>query len=221
VPDLTSELQQMADQAARAARPPAVADIITRGNRRRARSTAQKSLAALSAVGITAAVILTGAASSSPPSAAAAGTLVGGNTLTETTSSAAGTMTITVKYRYEPAKVQLVSVACSGHAATAVRRLSLVVMIGQSSLPPPTATSSGHSPSSYVFFVRLIRGSGGKFTGSMPAHDISIIRRGDLADGDVLSVMLVHTFQSAATSQVSISFRPIMQDALILTGHPH
>jgi hypothetical protein len=56
--DLTGELQQMADDAARQARPLAVADIIRRGDRRHRRSITRLSLGGLSATGAIAAVIV-------------------------------------------------------------------------------------------------------------------------------------------------------------------
>jgi hypothetical protein len=56
--DLTSELQQMADDAARQARPLAVAEVISRGDRRHRRSIMRLSLGGLSATGVVAAVII-------------------------------------------------------------------------------------------------------------------------------------------------------------------
>jgi hypothetical protein len=56
--DLTSELQQMADDAARQARPLGVAEVIRRGDRRRRRSITRLSLGGLSAIGGVAAVII-------------------------------------------------------------------------------------------------------------------------------------------------------------------
>jgi hypothetical protein len=56
--DLTSELQQMADDAARQARPLAAAEVIRRGDRRRRRSITRLSLGGLSATGVIAAVII-------------------------------------------------------------------------------------------------------------------------------------------------------------------
>lgn len=52
MPELTSELQQMAAAAARQARPPAVADIIRQGDRRRRRSRTWQSLGGLSVAGV-------------------------------------------------------------------------------------------------------------------------------------------------------------------------
>ena len=56
--DVTSELQQMADDAARQARPLAAADVIRRGDRRHRRSITRWSLGGLSATGVVAAVII-------------------------------------------------------------------------------------------------------------------------------------------------------------------
>jgi hypothetical protein len=56
--DLTGELQQMADDAARQARPLAAADVIRRGDRRHRRSITRLSLGGLSAAGAIAAVIV-------------------------------------------------------------------------------------------------------------------------------------------------------------------
>jgi hypothetical protein len=56
--DLTSELRQMADDAACRARPLAVAEVIRRGDRRHRRSIARRSLGGLSATGVIAAAII-------------------------------------------------------------------------------------------------------------------------------------------------------------------
>ena len=58
--ELTSELQRMADDAARQARPPAAADIIRQGDRRRRRSLARQSLGGLSAAGVVGAGVALG-----------------------------------------------------------------------------------------------------------------------------------------------------------------
>jgi hypothetical protein len=56
--DVTSELQQMADDAARQARPLVAADVICRGDRRHRRSITRLSLGGLSATAVVAAVII-------------------------------------------------------------------------------------------------------------------------------------------------------------------
>ena len=56
--DLTEELQRMADDAACRARPLAADDVIRQGQRRHRRSIVARSLGALSAVGVVAAVVV-------------------------------------------------------------------------------------------------------------------------------------------------------------------
>jgi hypothetical protein len=58
VVDLTSELQQIADDAARQARPVAAAEVIRRGDRRHRRSITRLSLGSLSATAVIAAVAI-------------------------------------------------------------------------------------------------------------------------------------------------------------------
>lgn len=58
--NLTSELQQMADGAARQVRPPAAAEIIRQGDRRRRRSLTRQSLGGLSAAGVVGAGVALG-----------------------------------------------------------------------------------------------------------------------------------------------------------------
>ncbi|MGH3202812.1 MAG: hypothetical protein ACRDP5_12285 [Streptosporangiaceae bacterium] len=58
--ELTSELQRMADDAARQARPPAAAEIIRQGDRRRRRSLTRQSLGGLSAAGVVGAGVALG-----------------------------------------------------------------------------------------------------------------------------------------------------------------
>jgi hypothetical protein len=60
VSELTSELQRMADGAARQARPPAAAEIIRQGDRRRRHSLTRQSLGALSAAGVVGAGVALG-----------------------------------------------------------------------------------------------------------------------------------------------------------------
>lgn len=61
MPDLTDELQWMADDAARQARPLTVADVIRRGDRRHRRSLALQSLGVLSVAGVVTAAIVAAA----------------------------------------------------------------------------------------------------------------------------------------------------------------
>ncbi len=67
--ELTSELQWMADDAARQARPPAATEIIRQGDRRRRRSVTHRALGGLSAAGAVGAGVALGLGLSGSPSA--------------------------------------------------------------------------------------------------------------------------------------------------------
>ena len=93
MPELTSELQRMADDAARQARPPAAAEIIRLGDRRRRRSLTRRALGGVAAAGIAGAAtaLSLGLAGSAP----AHGTIrTAGYTLV---SNANGTATLTIR----------------------------------------------------------------------------------------------------------------------------
>jgi hypothetical protein len=105
MPDLTDELQQMADQAARQAQPPAAADILRQGDRRRRRAITRWSAggvtAAAAVVGITLAV--TSAPGASHPAAHQAGVQLAAWTVTKL---ADGNVSFTVREFRDPAGMQ-------------------------------------------------------------------------------------------------------------------
>jgi hypothetical protein len=92
VSELTSELQRMADDAASQARPPAAAEIIRQGDRRR--SLTRQSLGGLSVAGIVGASVALSLGLTGSPSAHGAGTIrTAAFTLV---SNANGTATLTI-----------------------------------------------------------------------------------------------------------------------------
>jgi hypothetical protein len=104
--ELTSELQRMADDAAGQARPPAAADIIRQGDRRRQRSLTRQSLAGLSAAGVVGAGVALGLALTGSAPAHATGTIrTAAFTLV---SNADGTATLTINndVLFEPGILQ-------------------------------------------------------------------------------------------------------------------
>ncbi len=127
----------MADAAGSQARPLAVTDVIRRGNRHRARGIAQRSLGGLSVAGIGTAAILTGAAAHHQAvPAAASGTSAGVVTMTERIDSAAGHMTLVVKFRREPhGMLKPISATCSGRSAIAVSNPSLELTVRSTGSP--------------------------------------------------------------------------------------
>jgi hypothetical protein len=106
VPELTSELQRMADDAARQARPPAAADIIRQGDRHRRRSLTRQALGGLSAAGVVGAgVALSLGLTGSAPGHATGTIRTAAFTLV---SNADGTATLTINNNvlFEPGALQ-------------------------------------------------------------------------------------------------------------------
>jgi hypothetical protein len=104
VSELTSELQRMADDAARQARPPAAAEIIRQGDRRR--SLTRQSLGGLSVAGVVGASVALSLGLTGSPSAHGTGTIrTAAFTLV---SNADGTDTLTVNQNVllEPGTLQ-------------------------------------------------------------------------------------------------------------------
>jgi hypothetical protein len=106
MPELTSELQRMADDAGRQARPLAAAEIIRQGDRRRRRSRTRRSLGGLSAAGVVGAGVALGLGLSGSAPAHATGTIrTAAFTLVR---NATGTATLTINNNviFEPATLQ-------------------------------------------------------------------------------------------------------------------
>ena len=104
--NLTSELQRMADDASRQARPLAAAEIIRQGDRRRRRSLARQSLGGLSVAGVAGAGVALGLGLTGSAPAHGTGTIrTAAFTLV---SNANGTATLTIKNNvlFEPATLQ-------------------------------------------------------------------------------------------------------------------
>jgi hypothetical protein len=106
MPELTSELQRMADDAAGQARPLAAAEIIRQGDRRRRRSRTRRSLGGLSAAGVVGAGVALGLGLTGSAPAHATGTIrTAAFTLVR---NATGTATLTINNNviFEPATLQ-------------------------------------------------------------------------------------------------------------------
>jgi hypothetical protein len=110
VSELTTELRQMADDAARQAQPPAAADIIRQGDRRRRRSLTYQSVGALSAAGVVGAGVALGVgltAGSAPANATrATGTIQTAAFTLVRNANGTATLTINNKVIFEPATLQ-------------------------------------------------------------------------------------------------------------------
>jgi hypothetical protein len=208
VSELTSELQRMADDAARQARPPAAADIIRQGDRRRRRSLARQSLGGLSAAGVVGAGValglgLTGSAPGHGPGTirTAAFTLV---------SNADGTATLTINPNVllEPATLQrdlahdgipaLVTVGsfCSSDPAPAgFSEVVSLQKIPRDELPAPSpGTSPGPKPRHLPDRTMTINPA------AMPAGTELSFGNFQLANGAQTSFALIDTASYTCTS---------------------
>lgn len=104
--ELTSELQQMADDAARQARPPAAAEIIRQGDRRRRRSLTCQSLGGLSAAGVVGAGVALGLGLTGSASAHATGTIRTAAFTLVSNANGTATLTINNNVLFEPGTLQ-------------------------------------------------------------------------------------------------------------------
>ena len=92
--ELTSELQRVADDAARQARPPAAAEIIRQGDRRLRRSLTRRALGGLSAAGVVGAGVALSLGLAGSPSAHGTGAIR--TTAFTLVKDADGTVTLTI-----------------------------------------------------------------------------------------------------------------------------
>ena len=171
--DLTDELRQLAAEATAHARPMAIADVIRRGNRRRTRTIAQRSIGGLSAVGLGAAVLFTGATHhlGSNPAASPGASSAGAAAVSVTQLSAPGRVTLKVTYRVLPTeKFKLVSVAWSGDFKKMPKNPHIRFVFGPGLDPARPSVSTG-------FTAPLHPSSPHNFGGSLGARLISSINK--------------------------------------------
>ena len=103
---LTSELQRMADDAARHARPPAAAEIIRQGDRRRRRSRTRQSLGGLSAAGVVGAGVALGVGLTGSAPTHATGTIRTAAFTLVNNANGTATLTINNNVLFEPGTLQ-------------------------------------------------------------------------------------------------------------------
>ena len=206
------------------------------------RTMARRSVVGVSVASVIAGVLVTGAAASSAASSgrsASPDSLRNGNNVTQTTSSAVGTMTVKVKYQFEPKRgnVKLLAVSFSGDAAGRVKNPALILSLTPSGPPclfvqvPAPATAAGYGrqvqcrgPGArrvrVLIVVISLRGANLKdFSGSLPLRLIDATRRGGgVPAGEILSVGLASISGKARPGpQRSFSARGVMQLGLVLT----
>ena len=152
--NLNEELQRMATDGANRATPLAITEVMRRGSRRRARTIGQRSIGGLSVLSISAAVIVGGAFHPlhGVPSHPASGT-ARVTTLTETSKTSDGTLTVQVKYRKEPQdNVKVLGVTYTGTTTAISRSVHVVVAFA-----PPSQSQPAASCRFNVLFIQFPR----------------------------------------------------------------
>ena len=104
--ELTSELQRMAGDAARQARPPAAADIIRQGDRRRRRSLTHQALGGLSVAGVAGAGVALGLGLTGSAPTHATGTIRTAAFTLVSNANGTATLTINPNVLFEPGPLQ-------------------------------------------------------------------------------------------------------------------
>jgi hypothetical protein len=204
VPELTSELQRLADDAARQARPPAAAEIIRQGDRHRRRSLTRQSVGGLSLAGVvgTGVALGLGLAGSLP----ANGTATIRTTAFTLVSNKNGTATLTINANvvFEPgtlqsdladdgipAKVTVGSFCSSDPAPAGINQVVSIPKIPLSELPNP---SLGSKPKQLPERTMTINPA------AMPAGTELSFGNFQLANGEQTSYALIDTNSYSCTS---------------------
>lgn len=202
--ELTSELQRMADEAARQARPPAAAEIIRQGDRRRRRSLTRQSLGGLSAAGVAGAGVALGLGLTGSVSAHGMGTIQTAAFTLVSNANGTATLTINANVVFEPGTLQrdlaqdgipaMVTVGsfCSSDPAPAgVNQVVSIPKIPRSELPKlPLGSKPKHLPERTMTINPA----------EMPAGTELSFGNFQLANGEQTSIALIDTSSYTCTS---------------------
>ncbi len=187
MPDLSDELRRLAADGAAKARPLPAADVLRQGDRRRRLTVVQLSAGGIALAGlVTTGILVVGSASPAgqggpgPASGLPSDSFVRSGSVT----SKAGTMLLKVRYRRATrGKLDVLSVTVSGHCAKVVRDPFVQVTFG-----PSSSRHAKLGVGSFGIPVKL--GRAGDFRGSMSAHDLRVLRAGQLAGTEPVSATL-------------------------------
>jgi len=210
VSELTSELQRMADDAARQARPPAVAEIIRQGDRRRRRSLTRQSLGGLSAAGVAGAGVALGLGLAGSAPAHGTGTIRTAAFTLVSNANGTATLTINPNVLLEPGTLQsdlaqdgipaMVTTGSFCSTDPAPAGLSRVVSIQKAQLagPPPLGGKPDQRP------VRTMTID----PAALPAGTELSFGNFQLANGAQTSYTLINTGSYTCTSTAPTSPPP-------------
>jgi hypothetical protein len=173
----------------------------------------RRSAGGLSVAGLIAAAILTSVVSSAPASAVAGSPASPGqNTVTQTTSSSAGTMTVEVKDHRGRRGLTVATVTYTFTAAAAIKRPALNILFVPS--VPPLVHRRLANRRIVAFHVNL-KGPLTTFSGALPARVIAMVNRnGGLQGGYTLMANLASIIKK---TRRSITASLVMQDGIVLT----
>ncbi len=184
----------------------AITEIIRRGNQRRTRAIAQRSIGGLSAVGLGAAVLFTGITHHPHVNSATSSAASGAHTVTVSSTSATGGITMTVKYDYRPAgRIRLESVAFSGDSKAVTKHSEVLISFGPGLIGSKPGTSTG------VGFTSLLHPSHHHFSGSLSAKSFPLAKPGLPGNGSVR----ITVENSPKTTKRPV--KPVMTAVAILT----
>jgi hypothetical protein len=209
--DLTTELTELASDGAGRATVPAVGEIVRRGDRRRRRTIAQRVAGAASAAAIVAAMALTSAAGGQTTGQPAASGAAGGTAVTETSTNAAGMLSIGVKYRHQGLKILPTSVSYSGSIKDTVKNPVLVVQfrsIADARIRPKHRA--------VVFIILKIKQhSLGSFSGVLPGRVLRFVkRRLALHAGDTVTLTLA---SNLGRIPPGVTLKPVIAAGAVFT----
>lgn len=204
--DLSSQLRQVADDAASQARPMAVSDVIKRGDRRRQRTMATRSLSGLSAVALGAAVIFTGAAGHAPSPASAAASHA--NTTSEQTTTTAGKISIVLAYKKEQGRnLSVSSLTYSIHVKDAVKHPSLILLLSVNGPKGQMAASAA--------IIHLAPAGQRNYSGAVPKKLLAVIH---VRKGRTLETQIVVFFVNQPNKHgITIPGHSILQEGVVVS----
>ncbi len=199
------------------------------GGRGHRRVGLRTSLAGLSVAGVAAAVLLATAAVGVQGAAAAesSASMRGATTSTLTSSSAAGNLSVQVKYVSGPkGGIKIVSLTYSGGAKVKVSKPALMFVFGPAGplLPQPPVHKKVHkNKSARAFFLvlRLKVTSAASFSGALSARVLATLNKhGGLRAGPIggESVSVTLTSGGQVTRRKQVTLHPVIQAGLLLSG---
>jgi hypothetical protein len=176
------------------------------------------SVAALATAGLTAAVVLTSAGSSGAATARTV-KLHGGTTLTGTSVSGGGQLTLRFNYTTPHGKANMRVLAFNGHSNVKLKQPVLVFVLNSANpqvtkAAGPASTLSVKPGPRLIVIVLKLKPGARNFHGVLTGHDLVPFRHANLTPGETLSMTLANTVGSGPHGVRTV--RPFAQVGLEL-----